>query len=235
MRDKRSYISSKVSSAIFTIALLATSAWAAPRETILHDFKQDGRDGVEPRDSLIFDASGNLYGTTFEGGTHGAGMVFELIPQTGGGWKEKVLHNFNNDGKDGVGPYASLIFDTAGNLYGTTAYGGSGPCKLSGSTTGCGIVYELSPPPQKGGQWTHTILHNFQGGNDGQFPWGDLVFDNKGNLYGATQFGGGKGTTCDPFYQYCGTVFELNPPTTGGASGKRKCFTDSWGSPRGSS
>src|SRR5580704_10407448 len=75
----------------------------------------------------------------------------------------------------------------------------------------------------------------FRAETTANFPWGDLVFDNKGNLYGATQFGGGKGTTCDPFYQYCGTVFELNPPTTGGASGKRKCFTDSWGSPRGSS
>ena len=191
MRDKRSYISSKVSSAIFTIALLATSAWAAPRETILHDFKQDGRDGVEPRDSLIFDASGNLYGTTFEGGTHGAGMVFELIPQTGGGWKEKVLHNFNNDGKDGVGPYASLIFDTAGNLYGTTFGGGA---------IGYGTVFELKP--KAGGTWTQKVLHSFNAQTEGFYPTAGLVLDSAGNLYGTTS---GNDLTTN------GMVFELSP------------------------
>ncbi len=78
---------------------------------------------------------------------------------------------------------------------------------------GCGIVYELSPPTQKGGPWTETILYNFQGGNDGDFPVGDLVFDKHGSLYGATWYGGGQGTTCDQYFGgNCGTVFKLSPP-----------------------
>jgi hypothetical protein len=102
--------------------------------------------------------------------------------------------------------------DAAGNLYGTAAYGGTGDCVLLGIKGGCGTVYEMSPPAQKGDPWTETTLYSFKRGNDGYVPQGNLVFDSAGNLYGATLFGGGKGTTCDPFYQYCGTVFELSPP-----------------------
>jgi uncharacterized repeat protein (TIGR03803 family) len=83
---------------------------------------------------------------------------------------------------------------------------------LLGIKGGCGTVFELSPPQTKDGKWTYTILYTFKGGKDGYLPFGDLVFDGAGNLYGATYFGGGKGTTCDPYYQYCGTVFELSPP-----------------------
>jgi uncharacterized repeat protein (TIGR03803 family) len=80
-----------------------------------------------------------------------------------------------------------------------------------GVKAGCGTVYELSPPKQKGGPWTERLRYSFKGGNDGYFPSGTLTFDSKGNLYGATQFGGGKGTTCNSIFQYCGTVFELRP------------------------
>jgi hypothetical protein len=84
-------------------------------------------------------------------------------------------------------------------------------------------VYKLSPPAKKGQQWTETILYNFQGGTDGYFPWGDLVFDTNGNLYGATQFGGGKGTSCNQFYGgNCGSVFKLSPPTKNGGPWKEK-------------
>jgi hypothetical protein len=84
-------------------------------------------------------------------------------------------------------------------------------------------VYELSPPKQKGGQWKYVVLYNFQGGRDGLFPWGDLVFDKLGNLYGATQFGGGKGTTCNPYFDgNCGTVFQLSPPKQKGGAWKEK-------------
>jgi hypothetical protein len=72
------------------------------------------------------------------------------------------------------------------------------------------------PPKQKGGKWTEKILHSFQSGKDGYFPWGDLTFDSKGNLYGATQYGGGYGSCNAPYYQYCGTVFKLSPPKTKG-------------------
>jgi uncharacterized repeat protein (TIGR03803 family) len=84
---------------------------------------------------------------------------------------------------------------------------------LLGTSAGCGTVYELSPPAKNGDPWTETLLYSFKSGNDGYFPWGVLTFDAKGNLYGATQFGGGKGSTCNVFYGgNCGTVFELGPP-----------------------
>ena len=109
------------------------------------------------------------------------------------------------------------MFDDAGNLYGTTGYGGAGNCVLLGTTTGCGTVFELSPPQQKGGAWTETILYSFQGDQDGYVPHDDLVFDKQGNIYGATLFGGGYGH-CNDFYGFCGTVFELiKPKTKGGA------------------
>jgi hypothetical protein len=107
-------------------------------------------------------------------------------------------------------------------LYGTTAYGGSGGCVLIGIKGGCGTVYELSPPKVKGGKWAYAILYNFQGGKDGYFPWGDLVFDAAGNLYGATQFGGGFGSCDSPFYQFCGTVFALSPPKIKGGEWREK-------------
>jgi uncharacterized repeat protein (TIGR03803 family) len=124
-----------------------------------------------------------------------------------------VLHMFEGHSKnDGSTPEGSVILDGAGNLYGTTAYGGSGPCVLLGTPVGCGTVYEMSPPQTKGGPWIEATLYSFQGGKDGYVPWGDLVFDGAGNLYGATYFGGSKGTTCNSLYQYCGTVFEMSPP-----------------------
>jgi hypothetical protein len=87
---------------------------------------------------------------------------------------------------------------------------------------GCGTVFELSPPEEKGGAWTETVLYSFPTAKQGYAPWGDLVFDKAGNLYGATIFGGGYGTTCDGFYQYCGAVFELSPPETKGGKWTEK-------------
>ena len=119
-------------------------------------------------------------------------------------------------------PDGGLVMDAAGNLYGTAAYGGTGDCVLLGIKGGCGTVYEMSPPAQKGGAWTETTLYSFKGGNDGYVPQGNLMFDGAGNLYGATLFGGGKGTTCDPYYQYCGTVFKLSPPKKQGGDWTEK-------------
>jgi hypothetical protein len=138
-------------------------------------------------------------------------------------WTETVLHVFKgSDGNDGASPFGGLIMDAAGNLYGTTGYDGSGNCMLFGSRVGCGIVYELSPPAQKGGDWTETVLYNFQGKEDGQLPIGELVFDKQGNLYGATQYGGGFGSCNAPFDQHCGTIFKLNPPKTKGGKWTEK-------------
>jgi hypothetical protein len=109
------------------------------------------------------------------------------------------------------------VIDSFGNLYGTTGYGGTGDCTLLGSKLGCGTVFELSPPAMEGGAWTETILYSFPTAKQGYVPNGNLVFDGAGNLYGATMFGGGKGTTCDSYYGgNCGAVFELSPPKTKG-------------------
>jgi len=215
-------------SLVFGLVMLmvATNASAEWKEKVLHSF-QGGNDGLTPAGGVVFDKAGNLYGVTNEGGSTcsspGCGTIFQLAPPTqkGGAWTETILYGFN--GTDGSTPVGGAIIDGNGNLYGTAAYGGSGACLLFGDNVGCGVVYELSPPTKKGGQWTYAVLYNFQGGKDALFPWGDLVFDSKGNLYGATQFGGGKGTTCNPYFDgNCGTVFKLSPPKKKGGSWTEK-------------
>jgi len=135
-----------------------------------------------------------------------------------------MLYVFKGEAvEDASVPAGGVILDAADNVYGTTAYGGTGGCILLGITAGCGTVYELSPPIKQGDPWTETILYSLQGGNDGYFPWGTPTFDAKGNLYGATQFGGGKGNTCNEFYGgNCGTVFELTPPKQKGGQWTEK-------------
>jgi uncharacterized repeat protein (TIGR03803 family) len=174
---------------IYVLLTLTSGAFAAT-EKVLHSF--DLNDGAELYSSLIFDAHGNLYGTTFTGGSgQGQGTVFELSPASGGNWTETVLYSFTG-GSDGGNPFAGVIFDSHGNLYGTTEYGG---------TNSLGTVFKLTPG--SGGTWTETVLHSFAGGTDGQYPDSPLVFDSAGNLYGAT-FGGGSPSGL-------GTVFKLRP------------------------
>ncbi len=190
MQGQRFSIGLRAALAMFTVALFVTSAWAAAPEKVLRSFNVSGNDGFYPYAGLVFDAAGNLYGTTMEGGIHGQGMVFELTPQEGGGWTEKVLHSFNST--DGAYPYAGLIFDAAGNLYGTTVRGG---------IHDDGAVFELTP--KEGGGWTEKVLHSFEHGTDGTYPFAGLIFDAAGNLYGTTYEGGIHGY---------GTVFELTRP-----------------------
>jgi len=160
-------------------------------ETVLHNFYAS--DGRSPLAGLVLDGAGNLYGTTFFGGAYGYGTVFELSPQAGGHWTERVLHSFR--ATDGYGP-AGLIFDSAGNLYGTAAGGG---------LHDHGIVFMLKLG--SGGKWSERILHNFAvNGIDGTDPSAPLNFDDAGNLYGTTTYGGTYG---------CGTVFVLSPKSTG--------------------
>jgi len=165
-------------------------------------------DGVGPSSALIFDGSGNLYGTSPIGGPHNAGAVFRLAPKNGT-WTETVLHGF--DRKDGDGPVGSVIFDAAGNLYGTTIQGGAyGKTCVEGK--GCGTIFELTPGAN--GTWTETILHSFnENGKDGYMPNG-LVFGAAGNLYGTTWYGG-SGSCDDGIGHGCGTVFELTPGANG--------------------
>jgi uncharacterized repeat protein (TIGR03803 family) len=181
---------------IFTAILFVTSTWATAEEKVLHNFNADGMDGENPYAGLIFDAAGNLYGTTSDGGTSNSGTLFELTPAAGGTWTEKVLHSFSG-GADGTHPYAGLIFDAAGNLYGTTDLGGA---------YGYGTVFELTPAA--GGTWTEKVLHNFNNdGTDGIEPLAPLIIDAAGNLYGTTYQGGA--------YNSYGTVFELTPAAGG--------------------
>lgn len=132
----------------------------------------------------MFDPSGNLYGTTQNGGVGGFGAVYKLTP-AGGSWTESVLYSFGD--LQGKFPLAGVIFDNAGNLYGTTSSGGD---------FGFGTVYQLT---NSGSGWTQNTLHSFSGGSDGAFPWGGLLYDNAGHLYGTSSGGNGG----------AGTVFEL--------------------------
>jgi uncharacterized repeat protein (TIGR03803 family) len=180
-------------------------------ETVLYNFVTYSADGTNPFAGLIMDSKGNLYGTTFWGTNDygpgsGYGSVFELgpVPATGicpagssagNGWCETVIHTFGGSG-DGSNPYAGLIRDSKGNLYGTTYNGGA---------NGYGIVFELSPPTKKGGAWTETVLYSFcslQSCADGGNPVAGLLRDKEGDLYGTTQYGGAYAE---------GTVFEVTP------------------------
>jgi uncharacterized repeat protein (TIGR03803 family) len=175
---------------VFRLALTANKPWT----TVLHSF--NGTDGAEPAASVIFDASGNLYGTTSIGGNNsGRGTVFELKPQANGKWTETVLHSFH--GVDGDVPEAALILDASGNLYGTTNQGGHQSC-------GCGVVFKLTP--SSSGHWTEAVLHAFSSKEDGAYPAAALVFDGTGNLYSTMARGGSGGG---------GTVFELSPGANG--------------------
>ena len=200
----------------FAMLVLTANASAEWKEKVLYSF-QGGSDGYQPAGGVVFDKEGNLYGATSYNNSCenllDCGAVYELSLRQGA-WVETTLHDFQGySHQDGGTPVGGVILDASGNVYGTTAYGGTGSCVLLGTTVGCGTVYELSPPTQKGGEWTYVLLYNFQGGKDGLFPWGNLVFDKNGNLYGATQFGGGKGTTCNQYFDgNCGTVFMLGPP-----------------------
>lgn len=168
------------------------------KETVLYRFT-GGADGGNPNvGNLIFDQTGNIYGTTKVGGANNLGTVFKLT-RSGNSWTEAVLYSFGG-GTDGSYPYSGLVFDNAGNLYGTTGYGGNPGCN---SGSGCGTIFELSP---SGGGWTETILYTFQGGNDGFIADGGLIFDTSGNLYGGTYNGGSGGG---------GTVYELSPSGSG--------------------
>jgi uncharacterized repeat protein (TIGR03803 family) len=175
-------------------------------ETVLYSFCQQASciDGSTPYGSLVVDSAGNLYGTTYEGGVYGGGVVFKLTPNPTGGWAETVVHSFGND-TDGIGPLAGVIFGRAGNLYGTTSSGGTGPSCF----TGCGTVFELARA--KSGQWREKVLYNFCSlpqCTDGDSPLAGLILDTAGNIYGTTELGG----TSVP---NDGTAFELTQGKNG--------------------
>jgi uncharacterized repeat protein (TIGR03803 family) len=151
-------------------------------ETIIHAFNADGSDGVNPYGGLIFDKAGNIYGTTYQGGTKGFGTVYKITP-TGA---ESVVYSFKGDGTDGTNPYGGVVVDPKGNIYGTTYLGG---------TKGFGTVFKITP------SGTETVLHSFTD-TDGSHPYAGVIRDKKGVLYGTTVNGGDFGY---------GTVFKIVP------------------------
>ncbi len=183
---------------VFELSPRAGGHW---KKSIVYTFRSN--DGIGPTGALVMDGSGNFYGTTELGGAYGAGTVFELTPNSKGGWTDRLLYSFTGR-TDGWGPTGGLVFDTAGNLYGTTGSGGLSSCY---SGQGCGVVFELTP--SSGGKWTESVLYTFTDGADGATPYAGLVW-NKGNLYG-TAFNGGNNTCYGP----CGVVFELAPSSGG--------------------
>ncbi len=178
---------------VFELSRSANGQWT---EKVLYSFGSTDSDAAVPYRALIFDAAGNLYGTTYFGGQYGYGTVFQLAPSAKGQWTEKVLHSF--DLNDGGYPESTLVFDAAGNLYGTT----------SSFLGRAGAVFKLARGAH--GEWKETVLHEFAklfGTNDGNTPIAGLIFDAAGNLYGTTLQGGDYGS---------GTVFKL----TRGKKGK---------------
>jgi uncharacterized repeat protein (TIGR03803 family) len=181
-------------SALAVVCGYGGTAQAAPKLKVLYSFTANS--GFFPFAGLVADGAGNLYGTTFSGGTTGDGVVFELSPPAGSkkAWTETVLYSFS--GSDGANPYSGLIADGAGNFYGTTYSGGS---------NNDGVVFELSPPAEGETAWTEKVLHPFNGA-DGENPYSGLIVDSERNLYGTTYIGGAHGD---------GVVFELSPPAEG--------------------
>jgi uncharacterized repeat protein (TIGR03803 family) len=155
-------------------------------ETILHNFAFDGTDGFYPAGSLLLDSSGNLYGTTTDGGAYDAGTVFEVTAEG----SYRVLYSFDGAAGDGVIPLTGLTLDSTGNLYGVTYRGGAYDNNQDGGT-----VFKLSPSSNS--SWTETLLYNF-GQNSGscQEPDSNVLFDAEGNLYGTTTSGGTWGGGC---------------------------------------
>jgi len=161
-------------------------------ETVLYSFT-GGNDGCYPAGGVIRDSAGNFYGTTYNGGSADAGVVFKL-DTTG---NETVLHSFTGgyftEDADGGYPIAGVVRDSAGNLYGTTSFGGT-------ATARAGVVFKLDAAGNE------TVLHNFTGGADGGYPIAGVVLDAPGNLYGTTSNGGNLGSMCFG----CGVVFRVD-------------------------
>ncbi len=191
---------------IYQLAPQPNGSW---RFRVIHAFTggRDGATGAKGR--LTLDARGALYGVATAGGQYGAGVAYRLSQTAGGRWRMKALYQFKGNPDAGF-PYGALVFDGAGNLFGTSYYAGANDL---------GAVYELTPTPS--GPWNERVLHSFTGSPDGASSISDLVIDLAGNLFGTTSEGGaGKGT-----------IFEVSP--TGGGSWTETVLYSFTGAPDG--
>jgi uncharacterized repeat protein (TIGR03803 family) len=180
-------------SAIVVITAGVALAALAQTETVLNNFTGHNAGGT-PFSNLVMDSAGNLYGTTFYGGFNSYGTVFKLSRNADGTWHESLLHLFQG-GRDSGNPWAGLTMDASGNLYGTTT---------GGILAGFGSVFKLTADPNGG--WHETVLHTFTGKRDGGSPYGPVILDAAGNIYGMTHNGGNANS---------GVVFELSPVSGG--------------------
>ncbi len=158
-------------------------------QTVLHNFAGGSSDGSDPYAGLVTGKNGVLFGTTIKGGPTDQGTVFKLTP-SGSSYTESIVYSFAGGSSDGAYPYAGLIIDKKGGLYGTTINGGS---------ANNGVVFKLTP---SGSGFKESVLHGFGSNNNGQYPYGGLIFGSKGTIFGTTENGGTAGL---------GTVFQLTP------------------------
>ena len=195
-----------VALAISVWLIAAATTAQAQTGTVLHNFT-GGADGGNAEAGITFDQQGRIYGTASNGGSHGQGVVYRLVHQSEG-WLFSPIYSFGSQQHDGSNPEARVLFGPNGLLYGTTYDGGA---------DGNGTVFSLQPPATACKSflcpWVETVLHSFTGGADGAYPqFGDLAFDQAGNIYGTTG-NGGSGTGCESYG--CGVVFKLTRSGSG--------------------
>ncbi|HLY58523.1 MAG TPA: choice-of-anchor tandem repeat GloVer-containing protein, partial [Stellaceae bacterium] len=178
--------------AVFELSPVTGGGWT---ETVIYSFGEQANDGSLPHGPLLPGAGGVLYGTTSQGGTAGAGTVFELVPGSGG-WTEKILYSFANNNIDGIGPQGPLAIDSTGRIYGATPFGG---------TKAFGTIFRLTPGTTL--PWTETVVHNFSAGTDGSTPYSGVYLGANGTIYGTTSAGGAGP---DQRWGY-GTVYAYTP------------------------
>ena len=227
MKHRKISISRRLRLAVAGLCASLAAAGGASAASLEQLFSFNNADGGFPASGFIADSNGNLYGTALGGGQlngacsaiyaqyPGCGVVYKLTPPAKGqtAWAQSVLYAFQG-GADGGNPSGNLVADGHGDLYGTAQFGGA---------NGNGVVFKLTPPASSTGQWTETVLYNFQGGpGDGATPSGDLLIDSAGALYGTTLAGGATNASCTNYLQNynltlyvtiagCGTVFKLTP------------------------
>ncbi len=188
-----------------SVALVCTVPVSAQTYQVIHDFNVT--DGLYPFSGLTPDGRGNFYGTTSGGGPGNEDGTVYKLSRRGTSWQVTSLYGFTDRGSGGYSPIGRVVFGPNGSLYGTTSAGGLG-C----GGVGCGVVFRLNPPPTAcpttSCPWIEHVLHRFaDNGQDGNYPYSEVVFDRNGNLYGTTTEGGTNGLGPNGL----GTVYEITP------------------------